>query len=903
MRNGPTKIILINAGKYEYAEVELDGAIQIVGRNNSGKTTLINTLQFLYIDERSRMTFGSYTLDQTLDYYFVGEHSYVLFECRTLRGLAVVGWRGASKASGAAPERFFYLGPFRREDFFNDQGRVHAPKEISALLVDRDFQLLNKAVEHRSVLLSGAGQRNTGLGIVALNDGERFSDFRDTLKNLLNLANISQDQMRERLLMLAGLPPDYVAIDGSRILGEDYAQLRRERDELKQFTGHKGDLQEVVELFRERQVLRGQLNYRWLDLKARKQKFDVAHAEQLESLEKKVNAAAEAEQLGKAAIELQRKEKESLLQEKAPIEAKVKQLEADKKTYAAFAGQLEEVALESLERQLNDLLNCQQDAASETADSVRAQLEVAENRVVVTAGAIQQFGRLAVTALREHFSDEEIARLFGILNPELLGLAVGRNGITFAKRQEVETRLRELLARISGGVYQDAFMTVRLGPLGGALTKFQSVETLEKELEREQASVARLTALLQAVVHREETAKKIEVLRAEKKAQADRLAAYRQFQSNLAHENDWRGEVADLEGRITTIAGTIVNLETAVEEHRVQLSNLRAGIKAFEAERRETLKRYEECQKKIALFNAAPRADAEIPAAFDSAVSFYLNEHRKESDLTSKFQTAFARLGVFADRFKSNDEAESIRNLEQELIALPKREEVLQIRWSNHIHALKGRFQEVLNDLRLIESAKDRLNRELARVPVSDLKAVKLVVERQSDEVSLIERLASVDELNLLDDTAPLDKVLDRVRAKMDRNPVTRIADLFTLGVVVTTADGKTKKYADFHQVESDGTTITIKVLFNLLVLKSLLHKDDVTVPFFLDEIETLDPANRRAVIQTAKTLGFIAITAAPSAVGEVDACYFLEPDKRGRVVLTSQQRLNLKPRAESLES
>ena len=33
MRNGPTKIILINAGKYEYAEVSLDGAVQIVGRN------------------------------------------------------------------------------------------------------------------------------------------------------------------------------------------------------------------------------------------------------------------------------------------------------------------------------------------------------------------------------------------------------------------------------------------------------------------------------------------------------------------------------------------------------------------------------------------------------------------------------------------------------------------------------------------------------------------------------------------------------------------------------------------------------------------------------------------------------------------------------------------------------
>jgi energy-coupling factor transporter ATP-binding protein EcfA2 len=901
MRNGPTKIILINAGKYEYAEVELDGAIQIVGRNNSGKTTLINTLQFLYIDERSRMAFGSYTFDQTLDYYFGGEHSYVLFECRTLRGTAVIGWRGASKASGADPERFFYLGPFRREDFLNDQDRIREPKEISALLVDRDFQLLNKAAEYRSVLLSGAGQRNNGLGIVALNDGERFSDFRDTLKNLLNLANISQDQMRERLLMLAGLPTDYIAIDARRILGEDYEQLNRERVEFKQLKLHQDDVQQLIGLFNERQVLWGQLNYRWQDLKTRKQKFDETHGKQIEALDKKIIAASEGAKTAKTSLGLKRDEKERLLQEKSPIEAQLMKLETNKKTYGGFAEQLEQVALDNLERQLNELINRQQEASAETAESVRGQLQAAENRVTATTKSIQHFSRLAVTALREHITDDEISRLFGILNPDLLGLAVGRTGITLSNQKEVVARLRDLISRITDGVYQDDSMTVRLGPQGDVLSKFQNVEALEKELERESKNVTRLTSLLEAVTQRDETKKKIEKLREQKQAQADKLAAYRQFQTDLTSETEWRGKVVNLNAVVKAAAEAITNLETKLENQRNELTNLATEKTSVSNQYGQVLKRYDDCR--LALFNVGPRADAEIPDDFDAAVSFYLREHKKESELTHKLETAFAKLGVFADRYKSNDEAETIRNLEQELDALPKREEALQLRWNSHIHGLKGRFQEVLNDLRLIESAKDKLNRELAHVPVSDLKAVKLIVERQAEEISLIERLASVDELNLLDDTAPLDKVLDRVRSKMDRNPVTRIADLFTLGVAVTTADGKTKKYADFHQVESDGTTVTIKVLFNLLVLKSLLHKDDVAIPFFLDEIETLDPANRRAVIQTAKKLGFIAITAAPSAVGEVDACYFLEPDKRGRVVLTDAQRLSLKPKTESQET
>lgn len=443
-------------------------------------------------------------------------------------------------------------------------------------------------------------------------------------------------------------------------------------------------------------------------------------------------------------------------------------------------------------------------------------------------------------------------------------------------------------------------MTIRLGPQPDLLSRFENVEALEKELARSEKEVKRLGDLLEAVTKRDELAKQIEQLKAEKQAQTDKLSAYKLFQTNLANETDWRGKVQTLEAAILALGKTIGDLQNTLETNQSDRIKLKGEKEAVEKQYRQVLTRYDECHRKIAIFNASPRADAEIPDDFDSAVSYYLHDYEKQSDLTRQFDSTFARLGAFADRYKSNNEAETIRSLEQEVDALPKREEALQLRWNSHIHGLKGNFNEVLNDLGLVERAKNKLNGDLARVQVSDLKAVKLTVERQSDEVSLIERLAAIDELNLMDDTTSLDRIFDRVRTKMERNPITRIADLFTLGVTVTRADGKTKKYADFHQVESDGTTVTIKVLFNLLVLKSLLHKDDVAIPFFLDEVEKLDPTNRRAVLQTAKKLGFIAITAAPSAVGEVDACYFLEPNSRGRVMLTDVQRLSLKPKAGS---
>jgi hypothetical protein len=193
-----------------------------------------------------------------------------------------------------------------------------------------------------------------------------------------------------------------------------------------------------------------------------------------------------------------------------------------------------------------------------------------------------------------------------------------------------------------------------------------------------------------------------------------------------------------------------------------------------------------------------------------------------------------------------------------------------------------------------VASAADDLNRALARVRISNLKAIKLQVIGQSDLLSWIQRLAAFEPGGLFDRDPEQESAITNFRRKLEANPVIRFADLFTLGVAVTGADDRRHTYHDFRQIESHGTTITIKVLFNLLLLKSQLRRDDCAVPFFLDEIQTLDPANRQAILTTARQLGFIAITAAPEAVSEVDSLYFLQP-RKGRIILRNRHRVGIK--------
>ena len=117
--NGPTRIILLHSGKYDFAEVELDRAVHLVARNNVGKTTLIAALQFLYIDRANQMDFA-YDSAATRQYYFPHPFSYVLFECLTPKGHQVLGVHGQGPVHSYQYERFRYTGQLRLDDFLDE---------------------------------------------------------------------------------------------------------------------------------------------------------------------------------------------------------------------------------------------------------------------------------------------------------------------------------------------------------------------------------------------------------------------------------------------------------------------------------------------------------------------------------------------------------------------------------------------------------------------------------------------------------------------------------------------------------------------------------------------------------------------------------------------------------------
>jgi hypothetical protein len=141
--------------------------------------------------------------------------------------------RGQSKAAGGEPERFAYEGPFDASDFLDESNQVREPKAVNARLSLKQYNVLRSAQEHRELLLLPTRGEGRGLGLVALRNNDRYPQFRDTLKNLLYLSTITQEQMCDRLLMLADLPTNRYALDVRELFGEDYDRITRLKSKLK----------------------------------------------------------------------------------------------------------------------------------------------------------------------------------------------------------------------------------------------------------------------------------------------------------------------------------------------------------------------------------------------------------------------------------------------------------------------------------------------------------------------------------------------------------------------------------------------------------------------------------------------------------------------------------------------
>ena len=77
---GLSKLALLNTAGYAKCVIPLDKSSSICAPNNTGKSSVINALQFPLINDLRLTEWDGHDLDETRKFYFSSDQSYILLQ-------------------------------------------------------------------------------------------------------------------------------------------------------------------------------------------------------------------------------------------------------------------------------------------------------------------------------------------------------------------------------------------------------------------------------------------------------------------------------------------------------------------------------------------------------------------------------------------------------------------------------------------------------------------------------------------------------------------------------------------------------------------------------------------------------------------------------------------------------
>ncbi|MCX5791429.1 MAG: hypothetical protein NTY45_04305 [Elusimicrobia bacterium] len=891
-RQGLARLIAIHCGKYDYACVDTDSSLHLVGPNNVGKTSLIALLQFLYIDDQRKMHF-SRNLETTRRYYFPDPYSYVIFECMTPTGIQCLGVRGLGPLKMHDYERFAWTGRFEEADFLDSDRRPLPFQKVKEKLALKDYAELEP--KQLRAALTGTGDNNgVNLGLVPLRHRDYYERFRSAFCNLLRLSHLKQEELKELLLEIYDTDFQVRAIDLERGYTSQYSAIKRGTQDVRTLKSLVPDITKFLGHVDERDRLRGRLPALWAAIGAAYEKEKNRFERDSSDITARMSALEEEQAGVRRGIETALQRQIQTAAAKSRAGDALVEIEQGRARFADFVPDWKRERRRALGGEIENLAFQLRDAGSEPAGRVQARLERTETQLHRARVLLKNSANNAASILKEKFGEEDAQAVFKILNPEILGLPVAKGGITVKDEAGALKELSRLNDQINDGRFNAAGVSINLAALHGAdFASFTDPEALKAEIENLEHRLAKDGEILEAI----EKAGQLEKLKTQKQEEAaaiDReLLEHEAFILKAAQEPQWRELATALEKEEAEIRREQSRLESEREKLRSEADALGRRAEETERQRRNLLKQRQTLPALPADWPQTQSTPAQVlPEEFNELLALYQDGFSREMRENEAAQDYLSRIEAATySAFKALTEQETIKTLRPQLDALPDKETLAQEAWTSLAVSLKNAFKGLARDLDTLKSKISDLNRKLAQVDISNLDQVRLNAETRRDWAERLKNLITADETPLFADLAGADKALEELGALLGKYPQIKLQDLFDLHFEITRPGGETRRYPDLDRIESNGTTITIKVLINLLLLRGLLDSDKVVLPFYLDEASSLDRANLLAIMKTAGSLGFVPVLASPDALDAAEYVYFVR-EENGRVSLDGTSRI-----------
>ena len=886
---GPRKLVLIGSARYGYAEIDLDKPIHIVAGNNMGKTSIINALQFLYVDDERAMHFGENDRLSTRRHYFGQEPGLILFECQGPRRRMLVGARGLGAVEGFGFERWCCDGEYDRTMFLQEDGMPRPWKDVrSDLATFRNYTTL-KPKELRQAL-TGTGTA-PNLGLVPLRANVDFDLFRGRFIDILRLTHIKGDDLKDSIIGICkgeGTFQEEIDLLGS--YQETYHAARRDRNAAADFEVLLPTVTSLSQdLARHRDTIPG-LVREWRSLNRSQQEQMTAIADQIQNTRRMISGIDARTKEAETAYVRAREEDNRIAASRAVLRKQISDIE-DKRTSLA-SHDMDEVERHEREAmaEASSLETALRDAGSEGLSSAARRAERAHRELEDVERAIAQLDRPVMLdwLIERDFSRDEIEALSKVVNPRILTLEQDRE-FAVEDASALESHIRSVLARIEEDRLLAPAYEIDLSGIRPTATDRPDRSSLESDLKQRQAAASAADASLLAARERDRVEKDLRETNAERRRLSDLLSALRQLQVDAA-------TLPDLHMKLDRAERDHVSAAAALEAANYQRTAVSQQGDRLERDLREAESARSTLM--VALRNLSNTEDDRVegdagdisPEHFQDRLRAYRTRRANLEDQRAGIAQAHAVLIRHLHTLPADPDqmAEALEEAEVEWRA---KIESAGKAWKTLLGGLTTSIRHLKEAYATVDRRVAALNHDLRDVKVSDLQRIRFRVEPKRSDLDMLDEFlatrASEDDM-FLDRQAQADADA-RIEAMLKRGRL-RIVDMFTLGVEVD-RHGVTTPYSSLDKIESNGTGITIKIVMGLLILKSLLRIEGQRIPYYIDETGTLDDDNLREIIEFGLKKGFVAILASPDPKSSTSVHYF--PQKHeGRSWIMPEHRI-----------
>jgi hypothetical protein len=881
-----SKIAIFNSKKHAKAVITLDkNSIQLVGENQIGKTTLIDTLNFLYCIKQQYMSFDNdkYNFKQTLDHLFPSDkNSYIVFE--NFKKKAGGYYCILLKRKIDELEYYKIDFPFDELTFFEENGKI---KDFQAFT---DY-LLSSGINYRKLdkaklfdeFYSFDQSKNAVVWLK--NEVQHREMFAEIYQHLINSKSINAENLQKALIVANNRKNAVLKVFADNSKKDSLVQLKKIHQDIEIFKSIKKDFETFKDCLVRFEVQKekvGQLFFtfnEYFSKRTQDLQFQIKHVEEQASLYEKLNEN----------IELDR---DNLLKETQKLETEV----SNKKTAIENSKTvLREIAwLNPFNLPTEVLIKSFEDKTASLNKQIEELNYYLQNVAKNQLSEAQIRKKLAVLkktheSLTTNIEGKEKLLLFNITQDtekqKLLNALLSQDVLDKGKLVKKIVHFTDLLKIFDGEIDISAISPKQI----------KTLAELQDELEQAENEISELEKALSYSIDFEKKKKELQSKINEKDEENKKIEKVKLKEPN---ENN----IKDLSTEFESLNKQLAEKSEALETIKKQIKDNKELIKKYNQQKVDHEKELAKLVENNKIFEDDKLPELVCDYIPVSDIELFLTDFRKQIHNYKELERT--KNSLFNDlKNKSGREyayeKDFIENVGKELETIAEREKQKQ----EHLKTISNQIiHHVLTYLKEYKEFKrdfiTEFNNWVRKYPISRIKEMTIKIVDNESFIKELTLISKVEKLNigqtqeLIFDTndqeqqqglQKLDEYLNSAKSR-----IYEFAELFSIKIDALYEDDSKKEIDLKKQNESTGTIRMINLILFLLIIKYFkVDSEENKVVFFVDEL-TIDPKNIGELVQFCKDNGFITIFAANIMGYGFEKYYFMRPspENKGKVVL-----------------